>query len=73
MSVAVPSVAPRTETVRRALQSARNSSEAADLLFLEMWEMQSALDVAATLRAGQIRRANPALAAELRAELRGSR
>ena len=68
-----PSEAPRTETVRRALQSARDSTEAADLLFLEAWEMHSRLDVAATLRASQIRRANPELAALLRAELRSGR
>ena len=73
MTVTNPSEAPRTETVRRALQCARDSSEAADLLFLEAWEMHSRLDVAATLRAGQIRRANPELAAQIRAELRGGR
>jgi hypothetical protein len=73
MTVTTPSEAPRTETVRRALRAARDSTEAADLLFLEAWEMRAPLDVAATLRASQIRRANPALAAQLRAELRGGR
>ena len=44
-----------------------------DLLFLEAWEMQARPDIASTLRAGQIRRANPLLAEEIRAELRGGR
>ena len=64
---------PYTEAVRRALRDARDEPTAADLLFLEAWEAAPAANVAATLRAGQIRRANPALAAEIRAELRQRR
>ena len=62
---------PLTEAVRRALRSARSEAAAADLLFLECWEMQRMPDVATTLRASQIRRANPGLAAAIHAELAG--
>jgi hypothetical protein len=41
-----------------------------DLLFLESWEANSVFSVAAVLRASQIRRANPCLAAQIRTELR---
>ena len=60
---------PRTEALRRALQLVRDASVAEDLLFLEDWQTQRHPGVAACLRAGQIRRANPALAAEIHAEL----
>jgi hypothetical protein len=60
---------PRTEAVRRVLQHVRDEAAAADLLFLEDWQAQRCPDVAASLRASQIRRANPALAAEIHAEL----
>ncbi len=60
---------PRTEAVRRELISSRGDFFASDLLFLESWEAAPAPTVADTLRAGQIRRANPGLAAEIRAEL----
>ena len=60
---------PRTEAVRRALQQIDDEAVAADLLFLEYWQTQRCPDVAASLRASQIRRANPALAAEIHAEL----
>jgi len=63
---------PRTEAVRRALQSLRDQAAAADLLFLEYWETQRTPDLAAMLRAGQIRRANPVLAAAIHAELAAS-
>ena len=59
----------RTEALRRALQNMRDPSSAADLMFLENWELSSIPGVAAALRASQLRRANPALAAEIRAEL----
>jgi hypothetical protein len=62
---------PYTQAVRRALEDANNSAKAADLLFLEAWEMRPGPLLGATLRAGQIRRANPDLAAELDAELKG--
>jgi len=61
---------PRTEAVRRALAAARGSSAVADLIFLERWVAQPSHDLAATLRAGQIRRANPTLADAIQRELR---
>jgi hypothetical protein len=60
---------PRTDAVRRVLRSIRDETIAADLLFLEAWEANPVPTIAAALRIGQIRRANPALAAEIRAEL----
>jgi len=60
---------PRTAALRRALQEVRDEAAAADLLFLEHWQTQRAPGIAASLRASQIRRANPALAAEIHAEL----
>jgi hypothetical protein len=60
---------PRTEALRRALQQVHDKAAAADLLFLENWQSQRAPGIAASLRAGQIRRANPTLAAEIHAEL----
>ena len=62
---------PFTQAVRKALENANNSATAADLLFLEAWEMQPTALLGATLRASQIRRANPKLAAEIDAELKG--
>ena len=61
---------PQTEAVRRALRAAHDATSVSDLLFLETWEVQGLPDIASTLRASQIRRANPELAAEIRAELR---
>lgn len=60
---------PRTNAVRRAIDADRRA--APDLLFLEQWEMAPQSGVAAVLRVAQIRRANPRLAADLRAELSG--
>jgi len=65
-------VVPQTKAVRRALQSVRDESAAADLLFLEVWERDRPRDLAATLRFSQIRRANPVLAAEVHAEFTGA-
>ena len=62
---------PYTQAVRKALQEANNSGKEADLLFLEAWEMRPEPLLGATLRASQIRRANPGLAAEIDAELKG--
>lgn len=62
---------PRTQAVRRALQHLQNDKAAADLLFLETWELMRPHDLGATLRAAQIRRANRDLAAEIDAELHG--
>lgn len=58
-----------TAAVQRELQLARDHTIQADLLFLERWERQPLPGTAAALRVGQIRRANPALAAEIRLEL----
>jgi hypothetical protein len=60
---------PRTDALRRALREVHNEAAAADLLFLEDWQTQRHPGIAASLRASQIRRANPALAAEIHAEL----
>jgi hypothetical protein len=62
-------VGPRTEALRRALRDVRDEGAVADLLFLEYWQTRRSSDIAACLRASQIRRANPALAAEIHAEL----
>jgi len=64
---------PCTAAVRRVLDVVDDHAVAADLLFLERWEMSPMPGAAAALRVGQIRRANPALAAEIRAELKHGR
>ncbi len=64
---------PQTQAVRRALRSVREPSTAADLLFLEAWEMNGSRDLGRLLRASQIRRANPELVAEIEAELKNVR
>jgi hypothetical protein len=63
---------PFTLAVRQALQGVNNSQVEADLLFLEAWEMQPSANLGVTLRASQIRRANPGLAAAIDAELKGA-
>lgn len=63
---------PATRAVSVALRDARDPSARSDLLFLEAWEMQRAGDLGATLRAGQIRRANPDLAAAIERELKAA-
>jgi hypothetical protein len=60
---------PRTAALRRVLRNLRDDTAAADLLFLEAWENDPVPGLGLALRAGQIRRANPTLAAEIRAEL----
>lgn len=60
---------PHTATIERALANTSSHTASDDFLFLEAWERRASPDLSALLRAGQIRRANPALAAELRAEL----
>jgi len=62
---------PRTDALRRALQQTDDEAAAADLMFLEFWQTQRSPNVAASLRAAQIRRANPVLAAAIHAELNG--
>ena len=61
---------PYTLAVRDALQGVHNSALEADLLFLEAWEMHPSSNLGVTLRASQIRRANPGLAAAIDAELK---
>jgi hypothetical protein len=58
-----------TAAVLRALAAAQDQSVWADLMFLERWERDPWPGSAAALRINQIRRANPTLAAEVRAEL----
>jgi len=62
--------APITAAVRQALQGINNSLIEADFLFLEAWEMNPSSHLGVTLRANQIRRANPELAAAIDAELK---
>jgi hypothetical protein len=73
MVMMLPSNLPRTEAVRRAMKACRDERSAWDLLFLEAWELSPSPGAAAALRVGQIRRANPELAAEVRAEIASRR
>ncbi|HTR15830.1 MAG TPA: hypothetical protein VMI52_02195 [Acetobacteraceae bacterium] len=68
-----PREIPQTAALRRALGGVHDRALAADLLFLEAWEMAPQPDVGIALKVGQIRRANPALAAEIRAELENAK
>jgi hypothetical protein len=61
---------PYTIAVRQALQNINNSRIEEDLLFLEAWEMHPSSNLGVTLKASQIRRANPDLAAAIDAELK---
>lgn len=65
---------PRTAALRQALAAVRNEAAMQDLLYLEAWEMAPEPGSGPALRVVQIRRANPELAAAIRAELasRGS-
>jgi hypothetical protein len=58
-----------TDVVRRALGAARDRAMIDDLLFLERWELSPTPGTAEALRISQIRRANPELAAAVRAEI----
>lgn len=60
---------PMTEALRRRLGSVTNDAQMRDLLYLEAWERDPQPGAGAALRINQIRRANPELAAEIRAEL----
>ncbi len=71
--VAAPFAAAHTVALQRALEAAPDHMSEADLLYLERWEQMPIPGVAAALRVNQIRRANPVLAAEIRAELRHGR
>ena len=59
----------QTDAVRRAMAASRDHALVADLLFLERWEMAPIHGPAAALRMAQIRRANPTLAEQVRAEV----
>lgn len=59
----------RTAAVLAALEGIADETVASDLLFLEAWEMTPRPGIAASLRASQIRRANPALVEAIKAEL----
>jgi hypothetical protein len=59
----------QTEVLRRVLAEPMHRSAVADLLFLEAWERNPSANAGVTLRVSQIRRANPALAAEIRDEI----
>ena len=64
---------PLTIAVRQALAEFRDQRLVGDLLFLERWEMAPVPGAAAALRMAQIRRANPELAAAVRAEVARAR
>jgi hypothetical protein len=61
---------PVTRAVSLALREADDPTTRSDLLFLEAWEISRPTNLGATLRANQIRRANPDLAAEIERELK---
>jgi hypothetical protein len=69
VSAAMSRRPPYTQALRRALSSAKDTASIADLLFLEAWERERPPNLGITLRARQIRRANPQLAAEIAVEL----
>jgi hypothetical protein len=52
------------------LRDAHDARTRSDLLFLEAWEIDPPANLGATLRAGQIRRANPGLVAAIEQELK---
>ncbi len=60
---------PVTAVLRDALPRIRDHSAHADLLFLERWEIDPQPGGGQVLRVQQIRRANPALAEAIRAEI----
>jgi len=64
---------PWTEALRRALVATWSEVVMRDLLYLEAWEMTPESGVGPALRIQQLRRANPELAAAIRAELSSAR
>ncbi len=58
-----------TRALRKALGKVSDQSSADDLLFLEAWEREPQWGAGFALRVAQIRRANPKLAAAIRAEI----
>ena len=61
--------APCTAALQSALPAIRDHTARTDLLFLERWELCPQPGTALALRVQQIRRANPGLAAAIRAEI----
>ncbi len=59
----------QTQALRELLSQGLPDAAIADLIYLEAWERDPAPGVAAARRIGQIRRAQPALAAAIRREL----
>jgi hypothetical protein len=64
---------PITLAVSLALSETLDPRVRSDLLFLEAWEMHRPADLAATLRASQIRRANPGLVEAIERELKAAK
>ncbi len=64
---------PQTAALRRVLPDISDNTSAADLIYLERWEFDPLPGAAAALRVAQIRRANPVLAAQIRAEVEAFR
>ncbi len=60
---------PCTQALRRHLLAVTNELAVRDLMYLEAWEINPLPGAGSALRINQIRRANPELAAEIRAEL----
>ena len=58
-----------TDALRQALDQVSDPPFVADLMFLEAWEREPKWGSGFALRVGQIRRANPELAAAIRAEV----
>lgn len=63
---------PVTRAVSMALRDARDPRARSDLLFLEAWEMHRPANLGETLRAHQIRRANPDLVEAIEQELKAA-
>jgi hypothetical protein len=63
---------PVTRAVSLALRDMWDPRGRSDLLFLEAWEMHRPVNLAASLRASQIRRANPDLVEAIEQELKAS-
>ena len=65
---------PLTLAVSLALQETHDPRVRSDLLFLEAWELHPPpANLAATLRASQIRRANPDLVEAIEQELKATK
>jgi hypothetical protein len=66
---AIEPALPCTAALRGAIPTIGDTSAVEDLLFLERWEIAPEPGMGAALRVQQIRRANPELAAAIRAEI----